>query len=113
MSGACELYSLGHFLPRKMADGLMSSSCPMLTLFLSPPLTPLLKPPPTIVSLHLPRPRVLMTEWTRSSFSAADMVLGSRSIAAKNRVSKTVKVSYKRSSACKGTWVSKEGGKGL
>src|ERR1700722_699851 len=72
----------------------------MLTRLLSPPLMPLTRPLPTIVSAQSLRPSLSSIDSARCIFSDSLIQDGRRRRAAKRRVSLTVKKGNKLSSSC-------------
>ena len=83
-------------------SGAATSSTPILTLLLSPPLTPRLSPSPILTSATSTRPRSLMTLKTRSCLALSETDSGSRRRAAKSKVSRTVEVGFRTSSCARG-----------
>jgi hypothetical protein len=82
-------------------SGAATSSTPILTLLLSPPLTPRLSPSPILTSATSTRPRSLMTLKTRSCLALSETDSGSRRRAAKSKVSRTVEVGFRTSSCAR------------
>ena len=82
-------------------SGRATSSKPMLTLLISPPLIPRFPTSPIRVSRRLPIPSFSMTSQTNASLSTSGTLSGSRNLAAKRSASKTVSVAG--SMSCWGT----------
>ena len=71
-------------------SGRATSSKPMLTLLISPPLIPRLPTSPIRVPRRLPIPSFSMTSLTNATLSTSGKLSGSLNLAAKRRASETV-----------------------
>lgn len=82
-------------------SGRATSSKPMLTLLISPPLMPRFPTSPIRVSRMLPIPNFSMTSYTSATLSTSETLSGSFNLAAKRSASETVSVGG--STSCWGT----------